>query len=273
MTMDTYRAHHGVSQSALKLMAQSPAHCRYHLDYPEPSTPDQIWGTLFDIAVFDITKIDASCHVKPAFYTNKQGGEKKWNGNATECKEWIAEHQDRPIISKSDYDATLEMRQHIFEHPAVREALLTPGGKTGYSMFCEDAETGLQLKSRPDWISGNVILDLKSCQDASADGFAKTVANFGYAVQAAFYLDMAKVLDLWMEHFVFIACEKDPPYAVAVYELDDESIEVGRRKYRKFLNRYMECVARDRWPGYPDEIQPLSLPAWAMMKRGSALAF
>lgn len=268
LPMPDYLAAHGVSQSMLKKLARTPAHMKYAVDHPTPSTPDQILGTIFDTAIFSPESLETCCHVKPANYTNMKGDTRKWNGNANECKDWIAARQDKPIISQPDFSAVLMMRESVLNHPAAALALETGGGK---SLFCEDADTGLQLKARPDWLSGNVILDLKSCEDASKDGFSRAVAKWGYHVQAAFYLDVCAALNLGKEHFFFIACEKEPPYAVAVWELEPADIETGRSTYRRLLARYLDCVVDDKWPAYSQNVEKLSLPTWTAKAEFNAM--
>lgn len=268
MPFADYQAARGVSQSRLKLMSRSPAHMKYAIEHPEPSTPDQIIGTVFDTAIFEPENLEDCCHVRPSHYPGEKGAQKPWHGGATWCKEWVSAHKDKPVVPQDDFTAICLMRDQIFKHPAAAEALKK--GK-GASLFCEDAETGLQLKARPDWLSGNSIVDLKSCQDASPDGFARTVAQFGYSLQAALYLDVAATLGLGKEHFLFICCEKERPYAVACYELDEESIGIGRSKYRRLLNRYLECVVEDKWPGYSRHVETISLPKWAKASEWNAI--
>lgn len=260
LSMADYRKEHGVSQSALKRMAQSPAHLQAYLREPEKQTPDTIMGCVLHTAVFEPELLDKSYWVKPENYENKKGEWKKWNGNAIECKDWIAAHEDRPVISTASFLDVGNMAIAVRDHPAAAEALAK--GKAELSLFCEDPDTGLQLKCRPDWLSGNAFADLKKCQDASPSGFARSIANFGYDVQAAFYLDIAGWLDLGKAFFLFIAVEDSPPYGVSVYELDKESIQVGRSKYRRWLTQYLDCAVADKWPAYPSERQVITLPSW-----------
>jgi hypothetical protein len=263
LPMPDYLASHGVSQSMLKLFARSPAHLRYAIEHPEPDTPDQKIGTIAHVAVFEPDRLETCCYVKPANYQHHKTAEwRKWNGNATECRDWIAARQDRPIISQDAYTDVLGLRNAVFRHPAAALALKN-AGKAEQSLFVEDPETGLQLKCRADFLVGNSDVDLKTCVDASPAGFAKAVANYGYDIQAAMTLDICALLGLGIEHFIFIAAEKEPPYAVGVYELDSRAIEIGRNKYRRLLNRYLECVTTDKWPAYSANIEYLSLPAWA----------
>lgn len=57
--------------------------------------------------------------------------------------------------------------------------------------------------------------------------------------------------------------EKDAPYASAFYYADDAMIELGRRENRRLLRTYADCLAADKWPGYPQKLLPLGLPRWA----------
>lgn len=270
LPMPDYLAAKGVSQSMLKLLAKSPSHLKYSVEHPAPSTPDQIIGTITHVAVFELDQLESCCHVKPGSYQDSKTGDwKKWNGNATPCKDWLLAHKDRPVISQDDYTTVLGIRDSVAVHPAA--ALALRNGKAEQSLFVEDPETGLLLKCRSDWMSGNACADLKTCLDASPAGFAKTIANYGYDIQGALTLDICKLLDLGKEHFIFIAAEKEPPYAVGVYQLDEESIEIGRQKYRRLLTHYLQCVTAKKWPAYSQNIEFLSLPDWSKKSEWRAM--
>lgn len=268
LPMADYLAAHGISQSGLKHLARSPAHFREYVDHPKPSTPDQILGTIEHVACFESERLNASHYVRPATYTNKKGEKKPWHASATEVKEWLAAHRDRPVLSPDAYKAVEGMCRSVFGHPAA--ALALAQGKAEQSLFCEDEETGLQLKCRCDWLSGSAVVDLKKCQDASPAGFAKTVANYGYDLQAAVNLHICRALGLGKEAFVFIAVEDVSPFAVGVYQLDEASIAVGTSKFRRLMQRYMECVTTEQWPAYSKNIEFLSLPKWAAAAEGTA---
>lgn len=66
--------------------------------------------------------------------------------------------------------------------------------------------------------------------------------------------------------FPFIVVEKTPPYGVAVYTLDAEAIELGRRIYKRDLATYAWCVQMNSWPCYSPDIQEIKLPRWAFSK-------
>jgi hypothetical protein len=129
-----------------------------------------------------------------------------------------------------------------------------------------DPATQAPCKARYDRLRpDNIIVDLKTTRDASPHGFQRSIANFGYALQAAHYRrGMREVLQQDMAAWCFIAVEKEPPFLVACYVLDAESIDASDVKVGKALASYMECKRTGVWPGYSDLIEPISLPKWAL---------
>jgi hypothetical protein len=115
-------------------------------------------------------------------------------------------------------------------------------------------------------MAADLLVDLKTTQDASPAAFSKACANFRYHIQAALYLDVvnAHFGAQVYKNFLFIAVEKSPPHQLAIYFADQEMIDIGRREYRADLATYQTCMEYESWPGYgAGEIQPISLPVWA----------
>ena len=127
-------------------------------------------------------------------------------------------------------------------------------------MFGVDPDTGTPLKSRPDWISGTTLVNLKTTEDASAEAFTWAIEKYHYASGAALHLDVARLAGIPKDYYLFIVVEKEPPFAVAVYELDKRSIDKGRQDYRRWLSLYAHCSSVDEWPAFNDGIIPISLP-------------
>ena len=110
------------------------------------------------------------------------------------------------------------------------------------------------------------MVDLKTTEDASPAGFSKSCAKYRYHVQAASYSEgYRQITGEYVKAFVFVAQEKTPPYAVATYTLSAESLLEGEIQYNKNLATYTECMLKEKWPAYSDDIEELSLPGWAML--------
>lgn len=177
--------------------------------------------------------------------------------------EWLKNNGTRTVLTPEQWDQLHGMAASVMAHPAANRLLREVPGKAEISYYWNDPATGELCRIRPDWLrSDDIIVDLKTTDDASPDGFAKSVANWRYDVQDAFYCDGFRAVTGRKARFVFIAVEKKPPYAVAVYTLDAESKEIGRAQYRADLDLYAQCKANDNWPGYGDAVQKLNMPGW-----------
>ena len=105
-----------------------------------------------------------------------------------------------------------------------------------------------------------LIIDLKSTTDASYTAFGYSCIEYRYHVQQPFYLDGLAAVGQRMKGFVFVAVEKQPPYAVACYTIDPDSCRIGRDLIRRNLETYARCHDSDIWPGY-EPLRDLDLPA------------
>jgi exodeoxyribonuclease VIII len=132
-----------------------------------------------------------------------------------------------------------------------------------------DEISGLQCKCRPDWLldDSSMMVDLKTTEDASPKAFQQSIAKWRYHVQAAWYLDgIEKATGKRPEQFIFIAVEKKPPYACAVYVADPQMVEIGGQTARADLDKLNICKAADYWPGYSDQVEVINLPPWMRPK-------
>lgn len=178
--------------------------------------------------------------------------------------QWDKENEGRQILNPEQWKQIHAMRDAVMGHPAANALLTRIPGRAEQSIYWHDPITGVLCRCRPDWWrDDNLPIDLKTTEDASPEGFARSIAKFRYDVQAAFYLDGIELATgKRPQNFVFIAVEKKPPYAVGVYVLDAETLEIGRGLYREDLDTYAKCAKADTWPGYGDKIQTINLPGW-----------
>jgi hypothetical protein len=173
-----------------------------------------------------------------------------------------------PLLAHDD-DKALALADAVKSHPTAGPWFT--GGDPEQSLYWLDAATGITRRGRVDYLRHDAVIDLKSSADASAAGFAKSVANYGYDMQAAAYVDGVESLTGERLPFYFVVVEKEPPHLVALYELDDESMAVGRIRNAEACALYAQCQSDDEWPGYPTEIQTLSSPAWHTRQYQGAL--
>jgi len=104
-----------------------------------------------------------------------------------------------------------------------------------------------------------IVLDLKTTIDASPKGFAKSVRQYGYLFQSAWYMTALRAMGERPKQFVFLVVEKSEPYATACYALDNNDIEKEIPRVLESIKLYGECLRTDVWPGYTDDIKTLNL--------------
>lgn len=193
--------------------------------------------------------------------------------------EWVQNNGHRTILTSEQFEQLHAMRDAVMAHPAARALLTNVKGVAESSVYWNDPETGELCRCRPDfWRNDGVIVDVKTTEDASPEGFAKSIFNWRYHVQGAFYTDgvnlaieQSKSDEHKVRAFVFLAVEKKAPYAVGVYRLDDASRELGRIEYRRDLNKFAGCQKSGVWPGYGEAIQSISVPSWAFTKNAASI--
>ena len=98
-------------------------------------------------------------------------------------------------------------------------------------------------KCRPDWLSkdGNTVVDLKTTKDASPKSFQRSISEFGYHIQSAWYLRGLRKLDIPAKEFIFIEIEKTAPYCIGVYRADEDMINAGMSEVEKSLELLKMC--------------------------------
>lgn len=108
--------------------------------------------------------------------------------------------------------------------------------------------------------SDGYLYDLKTTEDASPAGFLKAVRAYRYNLQAYVYRTA------WERGFKqrplgfrFIVCEKEPPYATAVYEIGPELMSYAVSDWEKACKLWNECNATNVWPGYGSAVQVVDI--------------
>lgn len=275
---EDYHGGPGISNSGLGDILRSPWHYySRHLDPNRPKPTEKDWqlvGNLAHCAILEPEEFEKRYVVLPSDAPRRpseiQRNAKKPSAATIQAIEWWDEWTARTAgattITPEQRDAALRQSAAVRALPDVAEALAS--GRSEVSAYWVDDATDALCKCRPDWVhtagAGVVLLDVKTTEDASPAGFARSIMRYGYHRQAAWYSDgYALASGTRVLAFVLVAVEKEWPYAACAMMLDDASLDLGRRSYRRALDTYAECLARNEWPSYSSAIELVSLPAYA----------
>jgi hypothetical protein len=257
--MAEYHAWNAASNSRLNLLKRSPAHLKAELDNPSPDTDAFRLGRATHAAILEPDIFERIYMRAPELDRRTKAGKEAWAALQ-------AEHGLDTILKPDEYDLCIAMRDSVRRRVSA-VGLLGGKGDCELSAVWVDEKSGVLCKGRADRVSydldGGTVVDVKTTTDAGRFAFERSIFNFGYHRQAAFYLRGFNAVNVPVRHFTIIAVEKKPPHEVGIYRLVDSAIEAGAEQINDLLAQYQQCVGSGVWPGYPDEILDIALPTWA----------
>jgi hypothetical protein len=252
----TYHARPEISSGFVRtLLQRSPADARAEAEEPAAETPALVVGRAVHARILEPESFAERFAIAPKVDRRTKAGKEAW---AAFC----GAHPDAAHLSESDGELIEGIAEAIEGHP-LASALLR-NGDPELSGFWIDPETGVNCRCRFDWLrSDRTGVDLKTTTDASPDAFQRSIAKYGYHVQAAWYaMGYQAITGEALTDFVFLCVEKAPPYAVGLYRIDSAALELGARQARLALRTIADCQARDHWPAYAERVEPISVPEW-----------
>lgn len=264
-----------------ELHGKTPAHLWHRLQNPKPPTWEMVLGTLVHHRIlepsqpFPAISVVPETYVVPADYKGtlrdpKPGDIEDWNWRRKYCRQW-RETQEAAgfiVVDRSDLDEIERASERVLANREARE--LIEGADTEVTLFWhhDQDRAPFPCKARLDLVPvGPDMGDIKTCADASPEGFQKHAWESGYHLQGAFYMDAWDRLgDRMFTGFKFIAYERTIGL-VKVHRMTDALLQAGREAYQSALDTYIRCVRANQWPGYTEEAAEWDLPRW--MRKGA----
>lgn len=174
-----------------------------------------------------------------------------WNGNNISCKKWLAEREIEglTVLKAEQLEYIKGMSKTLAAEPPIRGGILN--GMVELSLFWQDPETGIWLKSRPDAVPNDSdAADLKCVSDITDDGISLALGERGYHQQAALVNEaMNVVLGRQMENFFLVYVEQKRPHCVRIDTVDPKEIDAGTAENHAALRLFKKALDTDYWPG------------------------
>jgi len=256
------KEHHSgayLTSSGLKAALKSPAHFALHQRGETEDKPAFAFGRAVHTRVLEPWEFQSRYAVAPKVDRRTKAGK-------AEYAEFVEASVDKEVISQDDYDLCEQMAASLTAN-ADASKWLNPDADDSFveqSGVVMDDRYGL-LACRPDLrVVGDYIVDLKTCASADGDYMTRALVNFGYALSAAWYTDLARRIDGGEYRFIWVMVEKTAPFAVACYEASPEVLAYGRDKCREALEVIGKCADDNYYPAAYHEGTPMvELPRWA----------
>jgi hypothetical protein len=240
--------------SYLKALGRSPAHCKLAMDkdkYKLAEEPNVAMerGTALHHVVLGTRKVIG--------YTE---------GKVRRGKEWEMFQEVNAgalILTAGEYETVARMGEAVGMNDLAFN--LIHGGIFEQTHYWH--HVGRKCRGTVDVLGMDHIADLKTCEDSRPFQFAWATRRYSYHAQMAWYVDgigkgRARTHAKWKEptSAFIIAVESKPPYPVTVLKLTDRALELGRKQYSLWLERFMACEQSGEWPGYAQSIVDLDVP-------------
>ena len=259
MTEKEYRQHPAISRSELWHIRESPQKFKYYKEnQPEP-TPSLLFGQVLHKMLLEPVTFCDEFVVAPEVNRRTKDGKQMWEA-------FVSDHEKQTIIPEEMYAKANEMCEAVKREPLAVKLL---NGAAEVPFFWTDEMTGEACKCRVDVLnteySQPIIVDVKSTSDASTEAFIRSAINYGYDFQAAMYSDGVEKNIGKKLLFVFIAVEKEPPYAVNILQADELMLRRGYDLFREYIGIYHDCKVSGNWYGYLgrlNQINNLALPSY-----------
>lgn len=258
-----YRAIRALSKSSLTEFLRSPAHYLASTEKPKETTDAMMFGTAYHAHVLTPDRFSENVVMKP-----------EWDARTKEGKAIKAEFEAslgrKVYIKDEQFEAIKAMKAALMAHPVASKIL---AGLTDTEMAIEcdfhhshPSDETLRIKGLLDgWDhKTGTIIDLKTCKDASPEGFKWAVKDFRYDLQEVQYRGLINAAFRPEGHpganrFVWIAQEKEPPYAVGVYVLSNRTLMTAWDEWSVSVQHFAGCQKANVWPGYATDIVELEV--------------
>ena len=215
-----------MSYSSLSNFGKSPNHLLAYWEDDMERTPAMMFGSLVHKMILEPDKFSFDYAV---FEGTRRG--KVWES-------FKEENTEKEIVTVKEYNTALKVVNKARENKIFSELLMrTTETEKDINWTCDD----IPYKGYVDMIGKDFIADIKTCADAG-DRFARDLKYNDYKMQAAMYLTGNGSTH---KNYYIIAIEKSSPFNVQVYQLSDDLLESGYKKYRYLNEKYKN------WNGKP----------------------
>jgi len=257
ISFEEYREREGVNSGFLRNLQRSPAHARCFAEAAHDQSEFQLVGSALHCAVLE-----------PGEYTRRYVEmpklDRRRKADKQEYERIVGNYPNASFLDAEQAAAVRGMYDAIKNHTLAAELLVGASGSNEVSIFW--TREGERCKARLDrlceWNGRRLIGDIKTTTNASRRAFERSIFNFGYHLQAAWYEKATAAATEKTSGFVFVAVESQPPFGVCVYELDFGLLSLAHEQIEGLFDLYLKCRRENRWPSYPTHLQTVLCPAW-----------
>ncbi len=221
-------------------------------------TASMEFGTLCHLLLLENEKFSSKYAIEPECDRRTKEGKEIYS-------KFFDEAEGKKRIKGETFTKALNMIEALKAHPAVFQLLKTGFAET--EIFWKDKETGLDCKSKLDYARDGLVVDYKTTQDASKEGFQRSLVNFGYHRQDMFYRRAYK--EKYNKDpigMLFIVQDVNEPEAIGIYNVDENARMIAEQEINYAMKQIKERLETNNWSFTERKAQTVNLPAWYNIK-------
>lgn len=167
--------------------------------------------------------------------------------------------------------AMVNAGQLQLEASDARDAF-TDGESEQTLVWTETTASGLiWCRARLDWYPRNplILYDYKTTGgSAHSDSFFSSAGDYGYALQAAFYMRGVEAVSGQVpQEFRFVVQETEPPYALSINAFLPDALAEAQQDMARAIELWGWCLHNDSWPGYSRRVAYGGMTPWVSRRR------
>lgn len=250
-----YHNHSAVGSTGIKEILSSVGKYKRSQTIKKERTKAMNFGTALHLAVLEPKRFKAEVIAMPKF---------SGTGMYAKKDQFLTEHNGKIIITEDELADVHGMLKMILKHKTAPGYLV--GGIAEQSYFWDFASQ--ECKCRPDYLQKNgTLVDIKTTTNASEEEFSRTILNYGYHISAQHYLNgVGEVAGRKLTEFLIIAIEKEEPYAVRVFKIDEGSLDKGQTLITMAMNKLAKAKKENYFPYYPEGVTSIGIPAYGFQQ-------
>lgn len=275
LSIKDYHAGEGISASQIKKAIKSTAHFFVEEEKSLTRNPNFDMGNAFELLLTEPQNFRNECIIFNS--ENRPEPEKTMGSKLNKSWKENIMKSEKIVLTIEQFSTLEEMVKSSKENTTIVETL--KDAKLQLSLFWEDRETGLLLKTRPDIVNYTtekpvIVSDIKTAQDSSPEGFSKSFAQLNYGIQAVTQIDgVENALGVKVDFYTYIVVEKTAPFNAQVYVLSEEDISFYRKIYKQILKRIKRGTLDSKYikAGYGENdldnngVLDLEIPKWHIL--------
>jgi hypothetical protein len=283
LSIEDYHGNHThISATQIKYARQSIKHFQYYISgkLPREEKTHFDFGNAFELALLAPKEYLEKVAISPDMELVSEilsDGVTKNARNTNRYKEKMGEflnaNKGKYIIhdtGSESFETIEEMLSSCYQDKIIQG--LIKNTEYQLSLFWTDPQTGLKLKTRPDFCKRkkNVIVNLKTTLNGSPEAFSKDLKKYDYPIQAAIEIQgclKTGVMDR-VDNYFWLVVEKVPPYNATIYEFAERDIAAVTDTLDFLLSRIKKAKESNLYPGYTDAaeneygILTAQIPLW-----------